>query len=155
MFDQCKTLSTRIVRRTSSLDVWPVQGSIEDVWPVQDSIDVWPVQDSMEDVWPVKDSIEDVWPVKDSIKPHSWQNVITHVSDAAHIEAIHVVPPVDFVIFVLPVLDSSYAKGRFVWKDETIRRLNTDNRRVTTPLKPPVTRKLFRDGKPLEWWDPH
>jgi hypothetical protein len=43
------------------------------------------------------------------------------LSDARHVKAVHVVPPVDLVVLVLPVLDGTHVQGGAIRKHEAVR----------------------------------
>ena len=45
-----------------------------------------------------------------------------HLADAAHVEAVDVVPPVDLVVLVLAVLDRRHVQRRLVGEHQTVRR---------------------------------
>ena len=45
-----------------------------------------------------------------------------HLADAAHVEAVDVVPPVDLVVLVLAVLDGSHVERRLVREHEAVGR---------------------------------
>ena len=45
-----------------------------------------------------------------------------HLADAAHVEAVDVVPPVDLVVLVLAVLDRRHVQRRLVGEHQAVRR---------------------------------
>ena len=50
--------------------------------------------------------------------------------DAAHVKAVHVVPPVDLRLLVLSILDAAQVEGSSVGEDETARFLCAHTRRA-------------------------